>query len=161
MGFAPLRFAAALLLLLALPAAADDQAFAPHFGSLSRDKVSLRQGPGYNYKILWQYHRKGYPVRVTATYDAWRRIADSDGSIGWIHQTMVSDVRTVLVIGTGRVAAHLGVSPKSPSVALLDPGVVAKLKACQPQFCQIGIADTVGWIDRKRIWGVNPGEVFE
>jgi SH3-like domain-containing protein len=71
-------------------------------------------------------------VRVVATFDAWRRIAESDGSVGWVHQTMLSDARTVLIVGTGRTAAHLGTSTKTPTVAFLEPGVVARLRACQP-----------------------------
>jgi SH3-like domain-containing protein len=136
-------------------------AFAPHFASLNRDKVFLRQGPGYRYRILWEYRRRGYPLRVVASYDAWRRVADSDGAVGWIHQTMLSDKRTVLVTGQGRAAARYDEDLKGPAAALLDPGVVAKLKACQPRACKVEVSGAGGWIDRKRLWGVNAGEVFE
>lgn len=165
MGFAFVRKGAslaALVLFFAAPALAGEQIpFVPHFASLGRDKVFLRQGPGYRYRILWEYHRRSYPVRVVATFDAWRRIADSDGSVGWIHQTMLSDARTVLIVGKGRAATRLGTSTKSPPVALLEPGVVARLKACQPLVCKVEVDGTGGWIDRKRLWGVNAGEVFE
>jgi SH3-like domain-containing protein len=158
-GHAPL---ALLLLFLAAPSfAADEAAFAPHFASLSREKVFLRQGPGYRYRILWEYHRRSYPVRVVATFDAWRRIADSDGSVGWVHQTMLSDARTVLIVGAGRAAARLGTSTKTTTIALLEPGVVARLRACQPLACKVEVDGAGGWIDRKRLWGVNAGEVFE
>jgi SH3-like domain-containing protein len=161
------RYLHAILALAALslacvpePSLAADP-FVAHFASLNRAKVYLRQGPGYRYRVLWEYHRKSYPVRVVASYDAWRRIADSDGDVGWVHQTMISDARTVLVIGTGRGNAHLGPDPKSPSTAILEPGVVAKLTACKPLVCKVEVDGTGGWIDRKRLWGVNAGEVFE
>jgi len=142
-------------------ALAANPAFVAHFASLSRDKVYLRQGPGYRYRILWEYHRRGYPVRVTASYDAWRRIVDQDGSVGWIHQTMVTDARTILIIGKGRATARLSEDPRSPPVALLEPGVVARLRACKPSRCKVEVDGTAGWIDRQRLWGVNAGEVFE
>jgi len=152
---------AAVLLVGAFNIAFAANPFAPHFASLSRDKVYLRQGPGYGYRVLWEYHRRGFPVRVTASYDAWRRIADSDGAVGWVHQTMISDARTVLVVGKGRATARLGDDRKSPPIALLEPGVVARLKACQPSACKVEVDRTGGWIDKKRLWGVNAGEVFE
>jgi SH3-like domain-containing protein len=161
MGFAVARTLALMLFLSARALAVEQTAFVPHFASLSRDKVFLRQGPGYRYRILWEYHRRSYPVRVVATFDAWRRIADSDGSVGWIHQTMLSDARTVLIVGTGRAAARLGISTKSPTMALLEPGVVARLRACQPLVCKVEVDGVGGWIDRKRLWGVNAGEAFE
>jgi SH3-like domain-containing protein len=168
MGFAHrtarwLGLAAALAALAGVPSRAADApaAFQAHYGSLNRDKVFLRQGPGYGYRVLWEYHRKGYPVRIVASYDAWRRISDKDGSVGWVHQTMVTDTRTVLIVGKGRVKAHLGPAPDSPTVALLDPGVVAKLKACQPLSCKVEVDGTGGWIDKKRLWGATAGETFE
>lgn len=165
MGFAFTRRRAAFVLLLLVgtaPAIADERAaFAPHFASLNRDKVFLRQGPGYRYRVLWEYHRRSYPVRVVATFDAWRRVVDADGSVGWMQQTMLTDTRTVLIVGDGRAAARLGTSSTSPAVALLDPGVVAKLKACQPLACKVEVDGTTGWVERKRLWGVNAGEVFE
>ncbi|HEY1709255.1 MAG TPA: SH3 domain-containing protein [Rhizomicrobium sp.] len=165
MGFALVRRCQALVLLLIFgcaPALAADQvAFAPHYASLSREKVYLRQGPDYRYRVLWEYHRKGYPVHVMATYDAWRRVSDADGAVGWVHQTMLSDTRTVLITGIGRATARLGPSAGTPAVALLEPGVVAKLRACQPQVCKVEVDGAGGWVDKTRLWGVNAGEIFE
>ncbi len=153
---------AGIIVLLAFNTAlAADLVFMAHYASLNRDKVFLRQGPGYRYRILWEYHRRGFPMRVTATYDAWRRVADSDGSIGWVHQTMLSDARTVLIVGKGRAPARLAPGSKSPPVALLEPGVVARLKACQLQACKVEVDGAGGWIEKNRLWGVSAGEVFE
>ena len=46
-------------------------------------------------------------------------------------------------------------------IAKAEPGVVAKLKACKPQFCEIIASGLKGWIDRTRIWGVDAGEVID
>ncbi len=73
-----------LLLLAALaPAAAHaaDAPFHPHYVSQRVGEASLREGPGYAYKILWIYRHKSYPFRETASFDIWRRVTAPDGTM--------------------------------------------------------------------------------
>src|ERR1044072_2296600 len=41
----------------------------PRFASLDSDKVRMRAGPGSDYPILWEYHRKGLPVEIIEEFD--------------------------------------------------------------------------------------------
>ena len=150
------RFALAVLFaVLAVPASA------AHYVSLRAAKVFLREGPTYQYRVLFIYKRKDYPLQVIATYGSWRRVRDVDGTTGWISQMMMSDVRTVLVTGSGHAAIRSQPYATASLRAWADPGVVAKLKACKPQFCEI-VADGIrGWIDKNRIWGVDRGEIID
>jgi SH3-like domain-containing protein len=147
------RFVLALLL-------AATPAFAGHYASLKSDKVYLREGPTFKHRVLFVYQRKGYPLQVLAAYDSWRRVRDSDGAIGWVSQTMLSDQRSVLVLGKTRADIRSGIASSSPVVAKADPGVVARLKACKPRFCQIVAGGVTGWVERDRIWGVDAGEII-
>ena len=79
------------------------QSFKPHFVSQRGSEAFLREGPGYAYKVVWIYRHKGYPLRVTASFDIWRRVQDWDGTAGWMSAQMLTDARTVLVTGKGRV----------------------------------------------------------
>src|ERR1700760_1136613 len=88
------RFA---LILLAVCSAVP--AYAGHYASLRSDKVYLREGPTYQHRILFTYKRRDYPVLVLAAYENWRRVRDADGTVGWMSQTMLSDARTVLIVG--------------------------------------------------------------
>ncbi len=134
---------------------------AVRYVSLKRGEAFLREGPTYKHRVLWVYKRKGYPFQVVAHYDTWRRVRDSDGTVGWINDALLSSQRTVLVTGKGRVNIHADEAPASKIVAYADSGVVLELKACKPLVCEI-VADGIeGWIDRKRIWGVGPLEVFQ
>ena len=45
-------------------------------------------------------------------------------------------------------------------VAPYDATVVAKLKACQPRFCEVTAGGITGWIEKDKIWGVDAGETF-
>ena len=132
----------------------------PHYVSLDSDKVYMREGPTYENRILWVYHRKGLPLLETAEFDVWRRVSDPDGTVGWVHSSMISNNRTVLVTSKQPAALRAHEEPNSPILALAQPGVIAKLKACGPQACQVSTGGAEGWVDKKNIWGVNAGDVF-
>jgi SH3-like domain-containing protein len=74
---------------------------------------------------------------------------------------MLSDTRTVLVTGKGRAEIRDGPYAAAPVIAKAEPGVVARLRACKPQFCEIVADGLKGWIDRNRIWGVDASEVID
>ncbi len=133
---------------------------AARYVSLRSDKAFLREGPTYQHRILFVYKRKDYPLQLLSGYESWRKVRDADGTTGWMSQTMLSDQRTVLVVGKGTAALHAGADEGSSVVAKAEPGVVAKLKACKPQFCEIAASGQKGWIDRTRIWGVDAGELI-
>lgn len=69
----------------------------PRFASLRAEKVNLRVGPGSEYPIEWVIKRPNLPIQIIAEYETWRQIKDSDGTTGWVHQSMLSGKRFVLV----------------------------------------------------------------
>ena len=75
----------------------------PRWISLKSDKVSARQGPGMDHRILWQYRARHLPVQVIAETREWRKICDPEGSVAWIHRTVASGVDISFV-----APAHLG-----------------------------------------------------
>ena len=147
-------------LLLAGAADAEGTGAIPRYASFDNAKVYLREGPSYDHRILWIYHRKGLPVRIIAQYDVWRRVQDADGVVGWVHASMLSDARTVMVISPKPAAIREDDGPSSKILALAQPGVIAKLEGCQPTECEISADGTDGWIDKKNIWGVSTVESF-
>src|SRR6202012_2445570 len=91
----------ALLSLLSInqgAAAEDTKLPLPRFVSLDANDVNMRAGPGTEYPILWQYHRKGLPVEIVQEFDTWRRIRDRDGAIGWVQANLLSNKRTAQIV---------------------------------------------------------------
>jgi SH3-like domain-containing protein len=131
-----------------------------HYVSQRPDKAYLREGPSYAHKVLWVYRHRGYPFAVTAEFDVWRRVVTADGTVGWMSANMLSDQRTVLITGKGRVriTAEAG---GGKAVGLADPGAVARLVACTRDACHIRGEAVDGWIAKDRIWGVSADEVFD
>ncbi|WP_291007670.1 SH3 domain-containing protein [Ferrovibrio sp.] len=132
----------------------------PRFVSLGADKVNARTGPGSRYPIAWQYQRRGLPVEVVAEYEYWRRIRDRDGTETWVHKNLTSGKRYALVDGTVRELLKKP-DPNSDVLLTAEPGVQARLRKCDPSWCQVEIAGSRGWIPRNHLWGLYPSETFE
>ena len=132
----------------------------PHFASLRANVVNLRAGPGERYPIEWVYQRRGLPVEVTAQFDVWRKIRDSDGTEGWVHERMLTAQRSVIVKGAERV---LKSDPDrgAATVARAEPGVVARLIECRADWCRVETQGIKGWLQRVDVWGVYPDETVE
>ena len=138
-------------------AASGSEAPVPRFAALHADKVNLRAGPGDRYPIEWVYVRKDWPVEVIAQFDHWRRVRDSDGTEGWVHEKMITARREVVVTGGVR-ALRQSPDANGTVIARAEPGVVARLEECRGDWCRIAAADIAGWVQRSEVWGVFPNE---
>ena len=134
----------------------------PRFVSLRSDEVNLRAGPGQRYPIDWIYSRKDLPVEVIAEFEAWRKIRDWQGTEGWVHQSMLSGRRMMVVIGGQRILRG-GDSDSADTLALVDPGVLGRLLQCprNRDYCRVEVNQIQGWFKRDEIWGVYKGEWIE
>jgi SH3-like domain-containing protein len=129
----------------------------PRYFSLRSDDVNLRTGPGVRYPVEWVFKRRNLPVEVVAEFETWRRIRDIEGTEGWVHQSMLSSRRTVLVTGEVRTLKARP-DPDSPAIAMVEPGVVGTLNQCRAQWCNVDAGGYRGWLQRSDFWGVYPGE---
>lgn len=113
-----------------------------------------------DYPVSWILLRQAWPVEIIAEFDQWRRIRDVDGTVGWVHQTMLSGRRTLLV--TGETATlRQGPEVEAGPVLRAEPGVMGDLLGCRPGWCRVEIAGQRGWLDRAHIYGTLPDEVFD
>ncbi|MDU6375688.1 MAG: SH3 domain-containing protein, partial [Bradyrhizobium sp.] len=69
----------------------------PRYVSLKSDHVNVRAGPTKDNDVAWVYTRSGLPVEITAEYENWRRVRDSEGSEGWVYHSLLSGRRTAVV----------------------------------------------------------------
>ncbi len=168
-----LRFApksALFLTVLALPVMASGLALAaskeddtnklPRFVSLKESEVNMREGPGVKNKIHWVFHRRGLPVELLSQYDVWRRVRDSEGAVGWVNQNMLSSGREGLVTGEDQALLHAKEDDSSEVVAKVAPGAIGALKRCTLKACEMKFDKVDGWMDRTRLYGLYPNEVF-
>ena len=69
----------------------------PRYVSLKSDHVNVRAGPTKDNDVSWVYTRAGLPVEITAEFENWRRVRDSEGAEGWVYHSLLSGRRTAVV----------------------------------------------------------------
>lgn len=131
----------------------------PRYVSLRSSQVNLRAGPGIRYPVDWTYIRSDLPVEVIAEFDIWRKIRDPDGVEGWVHQSMLSG-RRMVVVRTNRAMLRRTADENASPAAWLETGVVGRLLTCPvgSDYCRIEVEGYQGWLRRDEVWGVYRGE---
>ena len=132
----------------------------PRYVSLKGNAGNARRGPGLTHRIDWVFTRAGMPLKITAEYENWRRVEDQEGAGGWVHYSLLSGVRTVLV--TLDMAEFLE-TPKDGAivVAQAEQGVVGRVIECLPDWCRIALDGQKGWVRKSALWGVSPDETID
>ena len=129
----------------------------PRFVSLAAEVANLRLGPRRSYDVVAIYRQRGLPLRVVGEFDNWREVVDFEGERGWMHTSLLSGRRTVMVEGEPAVLRR-GPDAAAPGMIRLSPGVVANLLRCEADaaWCFVEIEGRRGWLARVRLWGVAP-----
>ncbi len=132
----------------------------PRYASLKSDDVNMRVGPAERYPVIWTYKRRELPVRIEREFDIWRLVEDMDGVKGWVHQATLTGRRTFVITGTEDRTVRADASVTAGPVAVLKPGVVGRIKACEAgkAWCQVQVGDYRGWLQRSEMWGVDADE---
>lgn len=143
----------------------------PRYVSLKTDRVNLREGPSKDNRTAWVFQRAGLPVEITAEYETWRRIRDSEGTEGWVLHSLLSGRRTALVMpwakaGAGALPLYEKADERSGVVAQLQPQVIANVKSCNDGWCRVVVvmpntSDVSGFMRQDRLWGVYANEKVE
>jgi SH3-like domain-containing protein len=136
----------------------------PRYVSLKSDHVNVRAGPTKDNDVAWVYTRVGLPVEITAEFENWRRVRDSEGSEGWVYHSMLSGRRTAVVTMKSKdelAPLYDRADPSSAVAARLQAGVVTQVKKCSNGWCRVIGNGFDGWIEQQRLWGVYEGEKLE
>ena len=109
----------------------------PYYASISASRARMRTGPARTYPASWLYQRQDLPIKVVAIFKEWRKIADPDGTEGWMQANLLSGTRTAMVHGAGPV--DLREKPVSSAKLLwrAAPGVVELLSQCGNGWCRM------------------------
>jgi SH3-like domain-containing protein len=135
----------------------------PRYASLKTDRVNLREGPSKDHATKWVYQRAGLPVEITAEFDIWRKVRDSEGVEGWVLHSLLSGRRTALVgVGKKGVVYKIYAQPRGNAVtATLQSGVIANVLSCDGAWCLVDGDGYRGYIEQVALWGVYPNEKIQ
>ena len=130
----------------------------PRFAIIKSNQVNARSGPGTTYAINWIFVSKGEPIKIIAEFEQWRKVEDVEGEGGWVHSSVLSPKRSVVIMG-GNIQKLLAQDDaKSRIVAKLEPGLRCVFDQCRGSWCKIKCDGYKGWIEAVNLWGVIKGE---
>ncbi len=160
-----IQLAFAILLAFAPPLFAQERGKVtnlpmPRYVSIKSSEANVRRGPSLTHRIDWVFKRKDLPVQIIAEHGHWRRIRDRDGQGGWVHYSLLSGVRSV-IIDADLLALRARPDATAPEVARLEMGVIARLDDCTPDWCRLIAGGYKGWSPKSALWGVDPDEIRE
>lgn len=129
----------------------------PRFVSLKAAEGNVRRGPSLTHRIDWVFKRRHMPLRITAEHGHWRRVEDKEGFGGWVHYSLISGNRTV-VIEQDMLPLHARPDGNAPIKVALEAGVIAELDKCGLDWCRLNAEGYRGWAPKAAFWGVTPEE---
>jgi len=134
----------------------------PRFVSLKSNEVNLRVGPSTNYPIELMYVTKNLPVEVIEEFDSWRKIKDHNGTIGWLHKSLIQGDRFVLTGYKNYSNIDLYNRPNGSIIGVIKKNNILNLKNCLVNWCKINSenTNTNGWVLKKNIWGIYETEKY-
>ena len=125
----------------------------PRFVSLKASEGNVRRGPSLNHRIDWVFKHRNMPLEITGEYGHWRRVKDRDGVGGWVHYSLLSGMRTVIV--EQDLPLLMKPDPNAVVNAKVEIGVIARLDECVRGWCRIRAERYKGWVPKSALWGVD------
>lgn len=132
----------------------------PRYVSLKVNEANARRGPSLSHKIDWIYKKKNMPLEIYGEYENWRRVRDFEGLGGWVHYTLLSGNRFVLVENE-LLEMRLLPSSDAQVIAKVPQHNIATLDKCDKDWCRITDDGYKGWVPKSSIWGVYDSELKE
>ena len=127
----------------------------PRWLTLKSSEVRARTGPGLDYRILWEYRAAGLPVQVIAETREWRKICDPEGSVAWVHRSVVSARRGAFNASIEEVPIRTGRSDDAAVKARFSPRSVVALDDCKDGWCEVRARKIRGWVAEAAIFGAG------
>lgn len=130
----------------------------PRFASLKSNHINARSGPGDTYPVKTVYKRSGLTVEIVSEFKLWREIVDMEGEHGWVHKAMLSGNRTAILKDE---AYGYESTSNSGIVAKLEKDAQVGIHECTATMCEFRVKSVGGWVEKSKLWGVYPNEIFD
>jgi SH3-like domain-containing protein len=135
-----------LALLFAVTALAGPQRLAVKVSA-----ANVRSGPGDQYETIWQvgmYH----PLQITEKKGEWLRFIDSEKDEGWIHQSLVANIPSVVTI-SDKCNIRSGPDAHQTVAFTAEKGVPFKVLERKKEWIHVEHQDgEKGWIHQSLVW---------
>jgi len=121
--------------------------------SVAVDGANFRTGPGLSYDIKWDLD-KNYPLQVLVVQGDWRKVKDYQGYVGWVHEKIFSQKKTVIVKGTIiNLRQGPGLGYRVIGKAYQGQMFLVLRKYGEWYRVQDCVTDKIYWVHGSLIWG--------
>ena len=121
------------------------------FLSLKKNKVNVRYGPSFNSPVKFIYKKINLPIKLIDKKENWRRIIDLKNNSGWIHQSQLKKVNSIIPLQDKVLFKKA--SNFSRPIALIKKGRVLIIQKCEINWCKIKSEKFKGWVKTDNVWG--------
>lgn len=125
-----------------------------NFYSTKYNFVNVRESPNFNSIVKFTYLKKNEPVKILYSFDNWRKIIDVDKNFGWIHVSLLSKKRYVIICGKKNKKLYEDINKKKIK-AYIESGNRCRLLINKTKFLKISRGKYSGWITKSNLWGVE------
>lgn len=132
----------------------------PRFASIKSGEVNARAGPSIKSPIEWVFVRKGEPIEIIAEYEAWRQIRDIKGEGGWVHSSVLSGKRHVIITSKEIITLLKNPDTSSKVIVKVSQNVRCQVSKCKKDWCKVKCQNYEGWILKNYLFGVYESEDF-
>jgi len=125
------------------------------YRSLKFKESNLRIGPGKKFPINWTLIRKDLPIKITESFENWKKIELHDKTVGWIHNSQLSKNRTIIFISDANLYSKA--NKNSFIIANIEIFSILDLKNCKENWCKVrsNKHKISGYVLKDKIWGKN------
>ena len=126
----------------------------PRMVSSKKSLTYIRSGPGKEFPVKFELRQKGYPLKVIAEFNNWRKVVTYSKISGWVHTQLLSSLKTGIITKTTFLKKIP--SSSSNSLAKLLPNLLINIKKCQKKWCKVEIVKKkkfIGWVQKETVWG--------
>ncbi len=121
------------------------------FLSLKKNKVNVRYGPSFESPVKFIYKKINLPIKQIDQKENWRRIIDLKNNSGWIHQSQLKKINSIIPKEDKILFKKSSIFSKP--LAKIEKGRVLVIQKCEGDWCKIKSQNFKGWIKNENIWG--------
>ena len=133
----------------------------PRYVSLKSNDANIRVGPSKNYPIVIKYINKNYPLKIIDEYKDWRKVEDFKKNIGWIHKSLISGLRTGIILPIDQNYIEVFNTVSGNVIGKIGYGNIVYLEKCKIEWCLVAKDNFKGWVNKKHIWGLKEKEIIK
>ena len=119
--------------------------------SVKADIGNVRSGPATTDPVIWQVE-KYHPLNVIQKQGKWYLFEDFEGDRGWIHSSLLTDLKAV-VVKNNKCNVRSGPGTDKAIQFTVDKGVPFKVIEEKGKWIHVMHADgDQGWIHKALVW---------